>query len=198
MKLQSEKAAGVRRQVSGFASSIFLGGALLAIAFPMAGFAREHNSSPRSSGHSSPAVRSNGGSHYSAPSRGQSYVAPREHNYVAPRSSGPAYSSRSYVAPRVYERERPVYRGYYRGGVYIAPYSYGYNSYYDPGYAYVPQPPACTEGGYDAYGNWVPSPNCYAPPQQQFQAAPPNYYPSQQQYQPQQQQYDPNRPPYSR
>jgi hypothetical protein len=248
MKLQSEQAAAVRYQSFGFASSLFVGGVLLATFVPMTAFAREHGSESRGGSHSSSSVRSSGQSQYSASPRGQAYSAPRysapaershgsatrsysqAERYSAPAARSYSQARRGYAAaPRGYERERSDYRGgyyrsgnggyyrggyggYYRGGIYVAPYSYGY---YDSGYAYAPVTPACTEGAYDAYGNWVPSPNCYAP-QQQYQAAPSDYYtdeqqypqqqqqyqqpyPQQQQYQQQQQQqYAPNQPPYGR
>jgi hypothetical protein len=94
-----------------------------------------------------------------------------------------------------------VYRGYYRGGVYLglgSPYAYGY----DPGYVYppaysvapygpAPAPQTCTDGSYDQYGNWVPSPNCYSG-QQLYPPAQQNYDPNQQPYPQPQQNYDPN------
>ena len=58
-----------------------------------------------------------------------------------------------------YDRDR--YRGNYYGGpafsfgFYGAPYAYGYAPYaYGPNYC----------GYYDQWGNWVPSPGCYAAP----------------------------------
>jgi hypothetical protein len=69
-------------------------------------------------------------------------------------------------------------QGYFRGGgwgfgVGVYPgyaYPYGDGSvdpyYYDPYYAAPAPAPACNPNGgyYDANGNWVPDPNCQAPP----------------------------------
>ncbi len=186
-----------------FASKVIVSGTLLAAFIPVAGLAREHGVNSRGE-RSSPAVRSSGGNsgqRYSgesrnfAPSRAygrQAYVAPRGY------SGGHGYYGRSYIAPRSYAR--PAYRGYYSGGVYLgygAPYGYSYapGYAYDPGYSYgpAPAPPACTDGAYDQYGNWVPNPNCYAG-QPQYQAAPQQNYDSNPQQYPQtqpQQDYDP-------
>ena len=181
-----------------FASKLFVSGTLLAAFIPAVGLAREHGGNSRGE-RSSPAGRSQGGSRNYAPPR--SSGGSGGHAYVAPRSYGPGPSSysRGYAAPRSYAR--PGYRGYYSGGVYLgygAPYGYGYapGYAYDPGYAYgpAPAPPVCAEGGYDQYGAWIPSPNCYSGPR--YQAAPPAYNPNQQQYPAPQQNYDPNQQQY--
>lgn len=59
--------------------------------------------------------------------------------------------------------------GVYPG--YAYPYTYGYADpyYYDPGYVEppyyaAPAPAQACSGYYDAYGNWVPDPNCQVPP----------------------------------
>jgi hypothetical protein len=85
---------------------------------------------------------------------GQSY---RGGGYAGPRGSYGG-GGRYYSAPGY----RGGYRGggYYRGGryyggVYIAPYAYGY---YPPAYPYAA--PAC--GYYDAWGYWRVYPGCYA------------------------------------
>jgi len=174
------------------ASTLFAGCTLLMGLTPATAFAREHGSTSHSQ-RSAPAVRSSGGSRgsYSAPA----YSAPRgssgfSRSYVAPRSA-PVIRGREYAAPRYYG-SAPVYRGgYYRGGVY---YNYYPGYAYDPGYysySYAPPPvqQGCAAGAYDAYGNWVPNPNCAPPPQ--------NYYQDQQQY-PQQQYQQQAPPPYGR
>jgi hypothetical protein len=195
-------------------------GTLLAV-LPATGLAQNHRG--RSEGGHSYASR--GSSGYS---RGPSFSSGRSfggHSFVAPRGGEPRHEysrGRSYyVAPRIYSR--PVYRGYYRGGVYLGfgP-SYGYA--YDPGYAYAPAPgysydpnysynsgpvtQGC-EGSYDQSGNWIPNPNCatgqgqypppqqnYDPNQQQYPQSQPGYDPNQPQYPQTQQGYDPNQPRY--
>jgi hypothetical protein len=153
-----------------------------------------------------------GGSHgnfsrESGSSRGQSFggggrtYAPR--SYSGGYSRGSGYYGRGYVAPRSYAR--PVYRPYYRGGVYLnfgVPYGYAYDPgyVYAPGYAYdqsysyapAPAQPACTQGTYDQNGAWIPSPDCYS--SQQYPQTQQNYGPNQQY--PQQQNYDPNQQQY--
>jgi len=128
---------------------------------------------------------------------GRSFAPSRSYGY----SGRSGYYSRGYVT---HSYRRPLYRGYYRGGVWVTyglPYAYVYDpTYIDPGYAYDPSysyqygpaPAPCTQGGYDQYGNPIGDPNCYAQPQPQQQQ--PYYDPNQQQPY-----YDPNQPqPYNR
>jgi hypothetical protein len=83
---------------------------------------------------------------------GQSY---RGGGYAGPR--GFSGGGRYYSAPG-YRGGGGYYRGgRYYGGVYIAPYAYGY---YAPAYPYAA--PAC--GYYDRWGYWREYPGCYADP----------------------------------
>jgi len=188
-----------------FASTAFVAGTLLLASMPSPGLAQNHGG--RSGGGRSSPSRgwaggnrglgfaggsrnyaprgSYGGGRYSA---GQSYASPRGYEGRRGYSGGPSYYGGGYAAPRSYRR--PFYRGYYGGGVYLgygAPYGYSYDPgyvydpyAYDPGYSYgpAPAPPACTDGSYDQYGNWVPNPNCYSGPRQ-YPPPQPNYDPNQ-------------------
>jgi hypothetical protein len=191
-----------------FASTAFVAGTLLTAFMPAVGLARDHGGNSGGGRSSSPARSArSGGSHFSG--SGASHFS-EARSFVSPR--GPSYS-RAYIAPRSYGR--PVYRGYYGGGVSLGfgvPYGYGYGpgyayapAYpYDPGYSAgysygpAPAPQTCAPGTYDQYGNWVPNPSCYSGQQQYQQAPQQNYDPNQQQYQqayPQQQQnYTPAQP----
>jgi hypothetical protein len=193
-----------------FASTAFVVGTVFIASIPAVGLARDHggsygggrnSSSGRSGGgYSNRGQSFSGGSRYSG---GQSFVRPRGYDGQRGYAAGPSYSRRGYIVPRPYER--PVYRRYYNGGVYLgygAPYGYSYDpgyAYgygYDPGYSYgsAPVPQACTGGSYDQYGAWVPDPNCYSG-QPQYQAPPQNYdqnYLNQQPYPQPQQNYNPN------
>jgi hypothetical protein len=144
---------------------------------------------------------------YSSGGGNRSYAT---RSYSGRYSRGPSYFGHGYVAPRSYAR--PIYRPYYRGGVYLnfgVPYGYAYGpgyAYapgyaYDPSYSYGPAPApapqaACTEGTYDQNGAWIPSRDCY--PSGQYPQPQQNYGPNQQQqYQQQPQQYyDPNQGQY--
>jgi hypothetical protein len=110
-------------------------------------------------------------------------------------SGGGSYRGRGYVAPRYYTRPRGRYYGgsslyfgfgapygyAYGPGYYDPGYAYAYPSYsFDPGYTYGPDP--CSDGSYDAYGNWVPDPNCYQPPQNYNNSNPRPYPPNQPSY----------------
>ena len=165
-----------------FASTAFVFGTLLAASIPAIGLAQNHGRSEgRRSAPSRDSARSYGGQRFSG--GGRSFVSPR--GYEGRRG----YYGGGYVTPRSYRR--PVYRGFYGGGVYLgygAPYGYAYDpgyvyppAYpYAPGYSYgpAPAPQGCTEGAYDQYGNWVPSPNCYSG-QPQYSQPPQNYDPNQ-------------------
>jgi hypothetical protein len=85
--------------------------------------------------------------------RGGSYAGPRGYNGGGGRYySGPAYRGGGSYRGGGYNRG-----GRYYGGVYIAPYAYGY---YAPAYPYAA--PAC--GYYDRWGYWRVYPGCYADP----------------------------------
>lgn len=159
------------------APAAILIGALLSAA-PTLTLAAEHGGRS-ASGH----APSFGGGHvgaFRAPAAPRSYAAPRA--YAAPRTY--AAPPRSYPAPaRVYPGSG--YRGgYWRGGVYIGVGSPWYGGYYGPSYVYSPTytvaptvtAPACPDGSYDQYGNWIPAPACYGNSPQ---------YPSQYSQQPQ-------------
>jgi hypothetical protein len=185
------------------ASTAFVAGTLLTALMPAAGFAQDRrgNSGVGRSARSSPAQRSGGGREFSSrgggdrgSSRGQGQ------RFVSPRGNGESrFYSRGYIAPRSYAR--PVYRGYYGGGIYFgysAPYGYAYDPgpAYDPAYSYgpTPAPQTCAPGSYDRNGTWIPNPNCY-PDQQQYSQPQQNYDQNQQPYpQSQQPNYDPNPP----
>ena len=205
-----------------FASTAFVIGTLLTASIPAVGLAQNHGGRS-GGGRSSPSrgsAGSNRGQSFAGGSRdygprgssggsryagGQSFASPRGYDGRRGYSGGPSYYGGGYVAPRSYGR--PVYRGFYGGGVYLgygSPYGYAYDpgyvyspgNAYDPGYSYgpAPAPQACADSSYDQYGTWVPGPNCYSG-QRQYPPTQQNYDPNQQQYPQPQQNYDPNQPP---
>jgi hypothetical protein len=146
-----------------------------------------------------------GGGGRSSASHG-GFSAPRAgaQSFAGRGSVGPAFSGqRGFSGARGFERGGVVRSFGPRGGLYFGyglgygvPYGYAYG----PGYAYNP----CQAGAYDQYGNWIPSPGCYAA-QPQYQGPPPSYGVNPQQYPPQQNynqqgypppDYDPNQQQY--
>jgi len=90
--------------------------------------------------------------------RGGGYSRGGGHGYsgggVGRGFSGRSYGGGGYYGGRGwggYDRFRHYGGG---GGLYVAPYSYGYAPYYGPGYCNSP-------GYYDRWGYWHPNPGCY-------------------------------------
>ena len=125
-----------------FASTAFVVGTLLTSSIPAVGLAQNHGG--RSGGQRSSPSRGSAGNN-----RGQSFAG-GSRNYASRGSSGGSryaggqsfanprgydggrnYYGGGYVTPRSYGR--PVYRGFYGGGVYPG-YGTPYGYPYDPGY----------------------------------------------------------------
>ena len=122
-----------------------------------------------------------GGGGYSRGGGGSSRGAGSQHSGSAAQHFSGGGAGRSFRAPaRGFSGgERDFDRDDYRGGfdrgggwgvgvgvgIGLGAYPYGY---VDPYYAAPPPVPApvCSPNGgyYDAYGNWVPDPNCQVPP----------------------------------
>src|ERR1017187_11005736 len=111
-----------------YASSAFVVGTLLALSMPAVVLAQNHGGGS-GGGRSSISRGSAGGNRGQSPAGGSRNYAPRgssggsryagEQSFASPRgySGGPSSYGGAYATPRSYRR--PVYRGFYGGGVYL-------------------------------------------------------------------------------